>query len=358
MNIQPVSPGLFTHPDFDDHEMVCFASDQRTGLKAIIAVHDTTLGPALGGCRRWRYASEAEAVRDVLRLSRGMTLKNAAAGLDLGGGKSVILSDGADATPQLWRAFAKALNRLGGDYITAEDVGTGQQAVDHIAEASAHVRGTSATGLGDPSPYTAWGVYQGIRAAARHALGARALEGLTIAVQGTGNVGAGVARLARADGARLILADIRKEAVDALAAELGGGTQEVSTCGVEDILAADCDVLAPCALGGALNARTIPRIRAKIVAGAANNQLESADDAMRLAERGILYAPDFVINSGGVISIALAGEFPDEAGMKQRVGALADILTGIFERAEAGEGTSDAIAVRIAQERIAAARPA
>lgn len=220
------------------------------------------------------------------------------------------------------------------------------------------MRGTSATGLGDPSPYTAWGVYQGIRAAARHALGARALEGLTIAVQGTGNVGAGVARLARADGARLILADIRKEAVDALAAELGGGTQEVSTCGVEDILAADCDVLAPCALGGALNARTIPRIRAKIVAGAANNQLESADDAMRLAERGILYAPDFVINSGGVISIALAGEFPDEAGMKQRVGALADILTGIFERAEAGEGTSDAIAVRIARERIAAARPA
>ena len=351
MKVQPVHRGMFSHPDFAGHEAVSFVSDADSGFKAIIAVHDTTLGPALGGCRRWAYDDEAAALKDVLRLSRGMTLKNAAAGLDLGGGKAVILSDGNDATPAMWRAFGRAVNRLGGDYITAEDVGTGQAAVDAIAETSPHVRGTSARGLGDPSPYTAWGVFAGIKAAVKHALGADSLKGLSVAIQGTGNVGADVARLARKDGAGLILADIREDAVMVLAREL-----DASVAAVDRIHAVKADVFVPCALGGALNAKTIPELKARIVAGAANNQLDTPEDAVRLAGRGILYAPDFVINAGGVISIALAEDFPEPDAMRDRVGQLGDVLSSIFKTAEAGGGTTDEIAVRIAENRITAAR--
>ncbi|MCB1480435.1 MAG: Glu/Leu/Phe/Val dehydrogenase [Rhodobiaceae bacterium] len=351
MKVQPVHRGMFSHPDFAGHETVSFVSDEASGLKAIIAVHDTTLGPALGGCRRWAYDGETAALKDVLRLSRGMTLKNAVAGLDLGGGKAVILSDGKEATPAMWHAFGRTVNRLGGDYITAEDVGTGQAAVDAIAEASEHVRGTSAKGLGDPSPYTAWGVFSGLKAAVKHALGTDSLDGLTIAVQGTGNVGADVARLAREDGARLILADIREAAVTALAQEL-----DASVVAVDQIHAAKADVFAPCALGGALNAKTIPQLTARVVAGAANNQLDMPEDAARLAERGILYAPDFVINAGGVISIALAEAFPAQEAMRARVGELGTVLSDIFKAADAGEGTTDSIAVRMARARIAASR--
>ncbi|MFN0262358.1 Glu/Leu/Phe/Val family dehydrogenase [Tepidamorphus sp. 3E244] len=351
MQADQVPSGVFSHPDFAGHKAVNYCSDAASGLRAIIAVHDTTLGPALGGCRRWAYASEAEALKDVLRLSRGMTFKNAAAGLDLGGGKAVILSDGNDATPDMWRAFSEAVNRLGGDYITAEDVGTGQAAVDYIAETSAHVRGTSASGLGDPSPYTAWGVHIGMKAAARHALGAETLDGLTVAVQGVGNVGADVARMAKADGASIVIADIREDAVAALASEF-----DAQVVSVDEIHAVQADILAPCALGGALNPRTIPDIKARVIAGAANNQLETPEDAARLQQRGILYAPDFVINSGGVISIALADRFASPDAMKERVGELGGILSEIFAASDGGEGTTDAVAIARAKARLAAGR--
>lgn len=348
MDIQPLHGGVFSHPDFAGHQAINYVCDEQTGLKAIIAVHDTTLGPALGGCRRWTYGNEVAALKDVLRLSRGMTLKNAVAGLDLGGGKAVILSDGRDPTPDMWRAFGRAVNRLGGDYITAEDVGTGQSAVDCIAETTAHVRGTSANGLGDPSPYTAYGVYAGIKAAARHALSADSLDGLVVAVQGTGNVGAEVARLVHDEGARLILADIRTEIVTELAAGLGADIVPVDA-----IHASKADIFVPCALGGGLNARTIPELKARVVAGAANNQLDTVEDAARLSRRKLLYAPDFVINAGGVISIALAGQFATADAMRARVAELGTVLSEIFDAAAQSGSTTHDIATQMAEARLA-----
>ncbi len=341
--------GVFDHPDFDGHETVSFATDAASGLRAIVCVHDTTLGPALGGCRRWTYARNADALSDVLRLSAGMTLKNAAAGLDFGGGKAVILSDGKPANAQIWRAFGRAVELLGGSYITAEDVGTGQDAVDRIAETTAHVRGTSGDGLGDPSPFTAQGVFAGIRAAARHRLGAETLDGLTVAVQGIGNVGAAAARLARADGARLIIADIRDDAVRALSDEIDAAIAPVAT--VHTVAA---DIFVPCALGGALNAQTIPELRASVVAGAANNQLSDDEDGMRLARRGILYAPDFVINAGGVISIALAERFRTSDAMRGRVNELGHVLGAIFDEAEASGSLPVDVAIARARARLEA----
>lgn len=350
MELRALQTGVFSHPEFDTHQTIQFVADADSGLRAIIAVHDTTLGPALGGCRRWRYDTEQDALTDVLRLSAGMTLKNAAAGLDLGGGKAVILSDGAEPHPDLWRAFGRAVDRLGGQYITAEDVGTGQAAVDVISGTTAHVRGTSARGLGDPSPFTAEGVFAGIRAAARHRFGADSLDGLTIAVQGLGNVGGGVAERAYRDGAHLIVADIDAARTQHVADRCGATIVQV-----DRIHAAKADILAPCALGGGLNADTIPAIKARVVAGAANNQLAGDADAERLRTQGILHAPDFIINAGGVISIALAETFDTAEKMNARVGQLGQVLAGIFVQADDEGRTTQDVAVARAARRLAGA---
>lgn len=292
-------------PDFDAHEGVHLFHDRASGLRAIIAIHSTHLGPGAGGVRFWRYAREEDAITDALRLSRGMSYKNAMAGLPMGGGKGVILApeDGAKS-PELLHAFGAAIDALGGRYVTAEDVGISEADMATIAERTRFVSGL-AVGIGeaggDPGPYTADGVYLGLKAAVAQALGKESLAGVRVAIQGVGSVGGGVARRLAADGARLLLADTDAAKVAALARELGA-----EIVAADAILAVDADVLSPNALGAILNEASIPAIRAPVVAGGANNQLATPEDAVRLQARGILYAPDYVINAGGIINVALA----------------------------------------------------
>ena len=291
---------FFDAPDFDHHEQVVFAHDAATGLKAIIAIHDTTLGPGMGGCRFWPYASDRDALTDVLRLSRGMTYKSALAGLPLGGGKAVVIGDARRVkTPQLLQALGRAIDRLGGRYITAEDVGTSPDDMAHIATTTRFVAGIDSHGIsGDPSPYTARGVFLGIRAAVRHRLGADTLAGVHVAVQGLGHVGQALCEDLHAAGARLTVTDIATERCHRLAARLGA--QAVAPEAIYDVVA---DVFAPCALGAIINESTLPRLKVAIIAGAANNQLATGDLALVLKSHGILYAPDYAINAGGIIRV-------------------------------------------------------
>jgi len=299
---------VFGHPSFAGHEAVVHVHDAETALRAVVAVHDTTLGPALGGCRMHAYASEDAALDDVLRLSRAMTRKNALAGLALGGGKAVILGDPVrDKTPALLRAFARGVDRLGGSYVTAEDMGVGVADVATIRSVTRHVRGLPEAGPGDPAPYTARGVFLAIQAAVAYRLGG-SLAGRRVAVQGLGAVGMQLCALLHGAGARLVVADVAGPRVDEAVRRFGAEAADPAT-----VHAAEADVFAPCALGGVLDAARIPEIRATVVAGAANNQLAAEGDGRRLAERGILHAPDVVINAGGVIAIACEGPDFDEA---------------------------------------------
>ncbi|MCW2249108.1 leucine dehydrogenase [Azospirillum fermentarium] len=346
---------LFDHMDFDAHEQVIFCADADAGLRAIIAIHDTTLGPALGGCRMWPYASDAEALTDALRLSRGMTYKSAMAGLPLGGGKSVIIGNPRTGKSEaLLRAMGRSVERAGGRYIVAEDSGTSVADMKVMAQETAHVSGIhdKATGdggqrSGDPSPATAYGVFTGLKAAVRHRLGRTDLDGLTVAVQGVGNVGGHLARLLKDAGARLILADIDTPRVTVLARELGA---EVTT--VEGIFDAAADVFAPCALGSVLNDDTIPRLRCAVVAGAANNQLGRPHHGEEIRRRGILYAPDYVINAGGIIDIhhERTGYNPEKA--IRHIEAIGPTLAEIFARADTEGQPTGAIADAMARERI------
>jgi leucine dehydrogenase len=343
---------VFGAQAFDNHEQVVFCADRESGLSAIIAIHDTALGPALGGCRMWPYASEEEALTDALRLSRGMTYKNAVAGLDLGGGKSVIVADAhSDKSEAMIRSFARQVDRLAGRYITAEDVGISIADVDVMAQETAHVRGTTANGLGDPSPYTAWGVFHGLRAAARAAFGSDDLTGRHVAVQGVGQVGLALCRHLHEAGARLTVADVYEPNLQR-ARQLFGA----EVVPAETIHAAECDVFAPCALGAALNPATVGEIKAKVVAGSANNQLAAPSDGLALFRRGILYAPDYVINAGGVISIGAVEEAPSREAMLTRIAKLDEVLTEIFARSRRETRPPEVIADRIAEERLAAAR--
>jgi glutamate dehydrogenase/leucine dehydrogenase len=285
------------------HEQVVFVSAPTVGLRAVIAVHSTALGPALGGVRFWRYESEADAVADVLRLSEAMTLKAAAAGLDQGGGKAVVLWDDPDRdrTPAQLAALGRAIHELGGRYLAAEDVGATTADMDGIATVTPWVTGVSesAGGSGDPSPVTAAGVYAGMRAAAHERWGDVSLAGRHVAIQGAGKVGSGLARLLAADGVRVTIADVDRGRAGRLAAEVGAAV--VPADGVLDV---EADVLAPCALGGVIDAARVPKLQCAVVCGGANNQLadRAIDDA--LAARGIVYAPDFVVNAGGILNIA------------------------------------------------------
>ncbi|WP_409297873.1 branched-chain amino acid dehydrogenase [Peribacillus sp. SCS-26] len=293
---------IFKYLETYDYEQVVFCQDKRSGLKAIIAIHDTTLGPALGGTRMWTYASEAAAIEDALRLSRGMTYKNAAAGLNLGGGKTVIIGDPKkDKNEAMFRAFGRYIQGLNGRYITAEDVGTTVADMDLIHEETEYVTGISPAfgSSGNPSPVTAYGVYRGMKAAAKEAFGNDSLEGKVIAVQGVGNVAYNLCRHLHEEGAQLIVTDINKEAVAMAVEEFGAKAVDP-----EDIYSVDCDIYAPCALGAVINDETIPMLKAKVIAGAANNQLKETKHGDLIHELGIVYAPDYVINAGGVINVA------------------------------------------------------
>lgn len=349
---------LFDHPDFDHHEKVLFIEDAASGLRAIIAIHDTTLGPALGGCRRWRYASEAEAVTDVLRLSRGMTYKSALAGLDLGGGKSVILADPArPKTAAQLRAMGRAVDSLGGLYTVAEDVGISLAEVETMAEATRHVAGTRAGGAGDPSPATAFGVFTGLRAAVGHRLGRAGLEGLRVAVQGLGSVGFELCRLLHEAGARLTVADLDAGRV-ARAVESFGATE----ADPRGILAAEVEVFAPCALGAVIDDAALRVLQAKVVAGAANNQLAEPRHGEALRARGILYAPDYAINAGGIVNIAheagRAGPRYEREKAYAAIARIGETLSEIFRRAEREGLATSTAADRLAEERLRNARRA
>ncbi|MFS0643952.1 branched-chain amino acid dehydrogenase [Siminovitchia sp. 179-K 8D1 HS] len=285
-----------------DYEQLVFCHDEQSGLKAIIAIHDTTLGPALGGTRMWTYDSEEAAIQDALRLARGMTYKNAAAGLNLGGGKAVIMGDPKkDKNEEMFRAFGRYIQGLNGRYITAEDVGTTVHDMDLIHEETNFVTGISPAfgSSGNPSPVTAYGCYVGMKAAAKEAFGTDSLEGKTVAVQGVGNVAFELCRYLSEEGAHLIVTDINKDAVNR--AEEAFGAKVVDP---GDIYAVKADIFSPCALGAVINDETIPQLKVKVIAGSANNQLKENRHGDIIHEMGIVYAPDYVINAGGVINVA------------------------------------------------------
>lgn len=299
--LQKIAP-VFGQLSFDNHEQIVFCHDKDSGLKAIIGIHNTTLGPALGGTRMWNYASEWEALNDVLRLSRGMTYKSAISGLDLGGGKAVIIGDSKkDKSPELIKAFANYVNSLGGRYITAEDVGTTTDDMDLIHSITPHVTGISQSlgGSGNPSPVTAYGVFMGLKAAAQFQFGTDNLNGKKVLVQGIGNVGETLVKHLVEHGALVQITDINQERVTQIAEKYN-----VQQFTGDDIYSADVDIYSPCALGATINDDTIEKIKAKVIAGAANNQLAvEAIHGKRLQERGIVYAPDFLINAGGIINV-------------------------------------------------------
>lgn len=293
---------LVTRMQEHDYEQIVVCQDRQSGLKAIIVIHDTTLGPALGGTRMWKYASEADAFEDALRLARGMTYKNAAAGLELGGGKTVIIGDPrTDKNEEMFRVFGRYVQGLSGRYITAEDVGTTVEDMDLVYEETEYVAGVSPQfgSSGNPSPVTAYGVYVGMKAAAKEAFGTEDLSGKVVAVQGVGSVAYHLCRYLHAEGASLVVTDIQEEAVRRAVEEFGAAAVDV-----DEIYGVKCDIFAPCALGAVLNDDTVPRLQASVIAGAANNQLKDEAHGGLLHERGILYVPDYVINAGGVINIA------------------------------------------------------
>jgi leucine dehydrogenase len=349
---------IVEHREFDHHERVCFVADERAGLQAIIAVHSSLRGPAAGGCRMWNYASSADALADVLRLSRGMSLKTAAADLPLGGGKAVIMRPAAGFDRRrLMEAFAEAVEELAGKYWTAEDVGTNAEDMEVIASRTRYVAGRTggAHPSGDPSPVTATGVIVCMRAAADHLWAAKSLSGLKVAVQGLGSVGMELCRILHGFGARLTVADIDAEKVRTAAEAFGARAS-----GPHDILTEKCDVLAPCALGGILNPATIPQVQARLVCGAANNQLGTIEDARQLHQRGIVYAPDFISNAAGICSVASEIlKIDDPAWVEAKIAALGRTLQDVLVRsAETGETTA-VVAERLAMDRIrTASQPA
>ena len=335
---------VFNHPEFDQHESVHFFQDGDSGLKAIVSIHSTALGPAAGGCRRWSYANDADALTDALRLSRGMSYKNAIAGLPFGGGKAVILADQASSgSPAMFTAFGQAINSLDGRYITAEDVGVSVDDMRHVRRETPFVSGLPQSGSnagGDPSPWTAMGVFMGMQAAAKARLGAKSLAGLKIGIQGVGNVGFQLCRLLHAAGAELFVADVNIANLKRVREEV-----PVTDVAANELLFLDVDVLAPCALGGVLNSDTIPRIRASVIAGAANNQLATDDDGRGLTHHDILYAPDYVVNAGGIISVTreYLGQSSEKDVMTE-VSRIPERLQSIFKQASLSRRPTNQIA--------------
>lgn len=341
---------VFKYLEKYDYEQLVFCQDKQSGLKAIIAIHDTTLGPALGGTRMWTYESEEAAIEDALRLARGMTYKNAAAGLNLGGGKTVIIGDPRkDKSEELFRAFGRYIQGLNGRYITAEDVGTTVADMDLIHEETDFVTGISPAfgSSGNPSPVTAYGVFKGMKAAAKAAFGSDSLEGRTVAVQGVGNVAYSLCRHLHEEGAQLVVTDINKEAVQRVVEEFGA-----KAVNPDEIYGVECDIFAPCALGAVINDETIPQLKAKVIAGSANNQLKDTAHGDLIHEMGIVYAPDYVINAGGVINVAdeLYG-YNSERAMK-KVELIYDNIEKVIAISKRDGIPTYVAADRMAEERI------
>ncbi|MBT2698668.1 branched-chain amino acid dehydrogenase [Bacillus sp. ISL-40] len=345
---------IFKYLEQYDYEQVVFCQDKQSGLKAIIAIHDTTLGPALGGTRMWTYASEEAAIEDALRLAKGMTYKNAAAGLNLGGGKTVIIGDPRkDKNEAMFRAFGRYIQGLNGRYITAEDVGTTVADMDLIHEETDFVTGISPAfgSSGNPSPVTAFGVYRGMKAAAKEAFGTDSLEGKVVAVQGVGNVAYTLCEYLHEEGAQLIVTDINKEAVNRAVEAFGALAVDP-----DEIYGVECDIYAPCALGATINDETIPQLKAKVIAGSANNQLKDTRHGDIIHEMGIVYAPDYVINAGGVINVAdeLYG-YNQERAMK-KVEQLYATIEKVIEISKRDGIPTYLAADRMAEERISRIR--
>ncbi|TLX58489.1 amino acid dehydrogenase [Stutzerimonas nosocomialis] len=346
---------VFTHPEFDDHEQVAFCHDRACGLKAIIAIHSSRLGPALGGLRMYPYANDDDALRDVLRLSRGMTYKSALAELPLGGGKAVIIGDPhAERSDALMHAMGDFVDSLGGRYITAPDSGTGVAEMQAIAQRTRHVAGAlprealdGGTRSGDPSPSTAYGVFIGLREAVRHRLGRGDLTGVRVAIQGVGHVGYSLAQQLREAGAQLWVSDVHDASVQRAVAEL-----DANAVRPQDIYGLDVDVFAPCAMGAILNRDSLEALRAPVIAGAANNQLATADIAEALRARGCLYAPDYAINAGGIIDVCYERIGGSAAQVRSHVERIGPTLREIFQRADAEGCTTTAVADRLARERL------
>lgn len=333
------------------HEQVVFCSQPELGLRAIVGIHNTTLGPALGGTRMWMYGSDAEALRDVLRLSRGMTYKAAVAGLNVGGGKAVIIGDPRkDKNEALFRAFGRFLQGLAGRYITAEDVGITEKDMAWVRMETPYVTGVSTAlgGSGDPSPYTALGVYSGMKACAKLAYGSDSLEGKRIGIQGAGHVSTFLAQRLHEEGANIFVCDLFEEKAKQLAESVDGTFVEV-----DRIWDLEMDVFSPCALGGVLHPDSIAKIKCDIVAGAANNQFENeAEHAPLLAEKGILYAPDYVLNAGGLINVASELEGHNPELVTQRARNIYDVILAVFKKSEQEGLLTYEAANKLAEERI------
>ncbi|MGS2762025.1 Glu/Leu/Phe/Val family dehydrogenase [Sinomicrobium sp. M5D2P9] len=348
--LKKVDP-VFGQLSFDDHEQIVFCNDKDTGLKAIIGIHNTVLGPALGGTRMWNYNTEWEALNDVLRLSRGMTFKSAVTGLNLGGGKAVIIGDAkTQKTPELMRRFGEFVNSLGGKYITAEDVGMETSDMDLVRDVTPYVTGVSESrgGAGNPSPITAYGVYMGMKAAAAFQFGSDKLEGRQVLVQGIGHVGESLVEHLTKEGAKVFISDINEDRLQEVSKKYGA----VVYAG-DDLYTANVDIYAPCALGATINDDTVYKINAKVIAGAANNQLadENRHGAI-LRERGIAYAPDFLINAGGIINVYAELEGYGKEEIRRKTENIYNTTGEIFAHSDKNGCTTHQSALRVAQARI------
>ena len=345
---------LVEHHEFAGHERVLYVSDRGASLRAIIAIHDRTLGPAVGGCRVFPYASEQDALSDVLRLSKGMTYKTALAGLPFGGGKSVIMADPSEKSAGLIAAFGKAVDELHGQYWTGEDVNFSADDVEILASHTPYVLGRTkgAANSGDPSPFTAGGVFAGIKGALRHVFGSDRLDGRVVAIQGVGSVGFNLARLIDRAGGHAIVCDVRSEVADLAASKLGA-----TVVRPDEIYEQQCDVFAPCAMGGTISLDTIPRLRSKIVCGAANNQLSAPEAGRMLLDRKIAYAPDYVVNAGGILNAF--GDFAGNYDVKEvwkRIEAIGDRVGDILAKSDSHLRPSHEIADEMAESILNSAR--
>ncbi len=343
---------IFKEMEIGEFEQVVFCHDKASGLKAIIAIHDTTLGPALGGCRIWNYDSEEEAIIDAMRLAKGMTYKNAAAGLNVGGGKAVIIADAQkDKTEAMLRAFGRYVESLNGRYITAADVGSGPADLDIVYQETDYVAGISESygSSGDPSPITSFGVYRAMMRTAKEAFGTDSLKDKTVAIQGCGSVAYTLCKYLHEEGAKLVVTDINEEAVERVVKDFGA-----KKIGVDEIYEVEADIFSPCALGAILNDETIPKLKVKAICGSANNQLADIEKhGQMLKDKGIVYAPDFIANAGGVINVAdeLSGYNKDRA--LDNASKIYDQIGLVFDIAKKENITTAKAADRMAEERIA-----
>jgi leucine dehydrogenase len=341
--------GIFERIQSDNYEQILFCHDSRVGLKAIIAIHNSALGPATGGCRMWNYRNEDEALTDVLRLSKGMTYKASISNLPLGGGKSIIIGDSSQKTPEMLRRFGEFVETLKGHYITAKDVGIDSTDLKTIKSRTSHILGIAgeANSSGDPSPVTAWGVYNGMLACAEKAFGSKSLKGVKIALQGLGAVNYYLLKYLNQEGAKVTGCDINAQSVERAQKEFG-----IETVSPEAIYDADCDIFSPGALGAIVNGQTIGRLKCKVVAGAANNQLATEKDGEELLKKGILYAPDYTINAGGLINIYHEREGYNRDKAYAHVAQIYDTMKKILEVSASDRIPTNVVANRIAEERV------